>query len=229
MEFTKYNHSIQEKKIYDFWEKNDLFKPKPKENTKKFSIVIPPPNVTGSLHMGHALNNSIQDLLVRYHRMNNFETLWQPGTDHAGIATQALVERKLSSENIDKNEIGREKFIEKVWEWKEQYGDIIINQLKKLGCSCDWSRNAFTMDENLSKAVTKVFVNLFNKKLIYKDKKLVNWDTKLQTAISDLEVVQNEVQSQLYYINYSIVDSQENTYCCNNKTGNNDGRHSYCC
>ena len=207
MSSDKYIHSDVEDKIYSYWEKNRLFEPK--ENSKKFSIVIPPPNVTGSLHMGHALNNSIQDLLVRYHRMNNFETLWQPGTDHAGIATQALVERKLTSENIDKNEIGRDKFIEKVWEWKEQYGDIIINQLKKLGCSCDWSRNAFTMDENLSKSVIKVFVDLYNKELIYKDKKLVNWDTKLKTAISDLEVIQNDVQSQLYYIKYPIDETDE--------------------
>ncbi|MDA9890130.1 valine--tRNA ligase [Candidatus Pelagibacter sp.] len=207
MSNDKYIHSDVEDRIYSYWEKNELFKPK--ENTKKFSIVIPPPNVTGSLHMGHALNNSIQDLLVRYHRMNNFETLWQPGTDHAGIATQALVERKLSSENIDKNEIGREKFIEKVWEWKEQYGDIIINQLKKLGCSCDWSRNAFTMDENLSKSVVKVFVDLYNKELIYKDKKLVNWDTVLKTAISDLEVDQREVNSKIYYIKYPIEGTDE--------------------
>jgi len=202
MSSDKYIHSDVEDKIYSYWEKNELFKPR--ENSKKFSIVIPPPNVTGSLHMGHALNNSIQDLLVRYHRMNNYETLWQPGTDHAGIATQALVERKLTSEKIDKNEIGREKFIEKVWEWKEQYGDIIINQLKKLGCSCDWSRNAFTMDENLSKSVIKVFVDLYNKGLIYKDKKLVNWDTVLKTAISDLEVDQREVNSKIYYIKYPI-------------------------
>jgi valyl-tRNA synthetase len=202
MSSDKYIHSDVEDKIYSYWEKNELFKPR--ENSKKFSIVIPPPNVTGSLHMGHALNNSIQDLLVRYHRMNNYETLWQPGTDHAGIATQALVERKLASEKIDKNEIGREKFIEKVWEWKEQYGDIIINQLKKLGCSCDWSRNAFTMDENLSKSVIKVFVDLYNKGLIYKDKKLVNWDTVLKTAISDLEVDQREVNSKIYYIKYPI-------------------------
>ena len=144
MSLDKYIHSEVEDKIYSYWQNNNLFKPK--HNKKKFSIVIPPPNITGSLHMGHALNNSIQDLLVRYHRMNNFETLWQPGTDHAGIATQALVEKYLSSKNISKKEIGREKFIEKVWEWKNQYGDIIVNQLKKLGCSCDWSRNAFTMD-----------------------------------------------------------------------------------
>jgi len=172
MNTDKYNHAQIEDNIYLYWEKNNLFKPK--KNKKKFSIVIPPPNVTGRLHMGHALNNSIQDLLTRFHRMNNFETLWQPGTDHAGIATQALVEQKLSTQNIKKNEIGREKFIKKVWEWKKEYGDIIINQLKKLGCSCDWSRTAFTMDDNLSESVLKVFVELHKKKLIYKAKKLVN-------------------------------------------------------
>ena len=207
MNEDKYIHSEVEDKIYSYWEKNNLFKPT--KNKKKFSIVIPPPNITGSLHMGHALNNSIQDLLIRYHRMNNYETLWQPGTDHAGIATQALVEKQLTSEKIDKNEIGREKFIEKVWEWKQQYGDIIINQLKKLGCSCDWSRNAFTMDENLSKSVIKVFVELHKKKLIYKAEKLVNWDTVLKTAISDLEVDQREVNSLMYYIKYPIDNSNE--------------------
>ena len=209
MEFTKYNHSIQEKKIYDFWEKNNLFKPSTQKAKKTFSIVIPPPNITGKLHMGHALNNSLQDVLIRYYRMNGYETLWQPGTDHAGIATQAIVEKNLAIVNINKNDIGREKFLEKVWEWKAESGNIILEQLKKLGCSCDWSRSRFTMDNEMSKAVTKVFVALFNKKLIYKDKKLVNWDTKLQTAISDLEVVQNEVQSQLYYITYSIFDSDK--------------------
>ncbi len=207
MSFDKYEHNNVENKIYDYWEKNELFKPK--ENAKKFSIVIPPPNVTGSLHMGHALNNSIQDVLTRFHRMNNYETLWQPGTDHAGIATQALVEKKLAKNGVKKNDLGREKFIDKVWEWKNQYGDIIINQLKKLGCSCDWSRNAFTMDENLSKSVIKVFVDLYNKKLIYKSKKLVNWDVVLKTAISDLEVDQREVNSKLYYINYPIDGSDK--------------------
>ena len=211
MEFKKYNHSIQEKKIYDFWEKNNLFKPSLKKKNKKktFSIVIPPPNITGKLHMGHALNNTLQDVLIRYYRMNGHETLWQPGTDHAGIATQAIVEKNLAKENISKNEIGRDKFLEKVWEWKAESGGLILEQLKKIGCSCDWSRSRFTMDDQMSKAVTKVFVDLYNKKLIYKDKKLVNWDTKLQTAISDLEVVQNEVQSQLYYIKYAISDSIE--------------------
>ena len=207
MSSDKYIHSKVEDKIYSYWEKNKLFTPK--KNKKKFSIVIPPPNITGSLHMGHALNNSIQDLLTRYHRMNNFETLWQPGTDHAGIATQALVERKLSLENISKNEIGRKKFIKKVWDWKKQYGDVIINQLKKLGCSCDWSRNAFTMDDNLSKSVIKVFVELYKKKLIYKAEKLINWDTVLKTAISDLEVDQREVNSKLYHIKYPIEGSND--------------------
>ena len=207
MSSDKYIHSEVENKIYSYWEKNNLFKPK--KNKKSFSIVIPPPNVTGSLHMGHALNNSIQDLLTRFHRMNNYETLWQPGTDHAGIATQALVEKKLANDGIKKNDLGRDKFIEKVWEWKNQYGDIIINQLKKLGCSCDWSRNAFTMDDNLSKSVIKVFVDLYNKDLIYKSKKLVNWDVVLKTAISDLEVDQREVNSKLYHIRYPIENSDE--------------------
>ena len=207
MNSDKYIHSEVEDRIYSYWEKNELFKPK--SNSKKFSIIIPPPNVTGSLHMGHALNNSIQDFLIRYYRMNNYETLWQPGTDHAGIATQALVERKLEKENIDKNILGREKFIEKVWEWKNQYGDIIINQLKKLGCSCDWSRNAFTMDKNLSKSVIKVFVELNKKNLIYKAEKLVNWDTVLKTAISDLEVDQREMNSKIYYIRYPIENSSD--------------------
>ena len=207
MGLGKYNHKEVENRIYSYWEKNKLFKPR--KNKKTFSIVIPPPNVTGSLHMGHALNNSLQDVLTRYHRMNSFETLWQPGTDHAGIATQALVEKNLKAKNIDKNKIGRQKFIKKVWEWKDNYGEKIINQLKKLGCSCDWSRNAFTMDENLSKSVIKVFVDLYKKKLIYKSKKLVNWDTVLKTAISDLEVDQREVNSKLYYIKYQIENSSD--------------------
>jgi len=207
MGLGKYNHKKVESRIYSYWEKNKLFKPR--KNKKTFSIVIPPPNVTGSLHMGHALNNSLQDVLIRFHRMNNFETLWQPGTDHAGIATQALVEKNLKSKNIDKNKLGREKFIKKVWDWKSEYGEKIINQLKKLGCSCDWSRNAFTMDNNLSRSVIKVFVELYKKKLIYKSKKLVNWDTVLKTAISDLEVDQREVNSKLYYIKYKIENSSE--------------------
>jgi len=203
MENSNYNHTSIESEIYNYWEKNDFFKPK-KNKKKHFSIVIPPPNVTGSLHMGHALNNSLQDLLIRFYRMNGYETLWQPGTDHAGIATQAVVEKKLSEKGINKNQIGREKFINEVWNWKKESGDKILNQLKKLGCSCDWSRNRFTMDKDLSEAVIKTFVQLYKKKIIYKDTKLVNWDTKLETAISDLEVEQREVQSNLYFIKYKI-------------------------
>ena len=205
MQNSNYNHTNIENEIYEYWEKNKFFKPK-KNNKKHFSIVIPPPNVTGSLHMGHALNNSLQDLLVRFYRMNGYETLWQPGTDHAGIATQMVVEKKLLEKGINKKQLGRNKFIEAVWKWKEESGDQILNQLKKLGCSCDWSRNRFTMDKDLSKAVIKTFVQLFQKKIIYKDTKLVNWDTKLETAISYLEVEQKEVQSNLYYIKYKIVE-----------------------
>ncbi len=207
MQNPNYNHLSIENEIYDYWEKNKFFKPK-KNNKKYFSIVIPPPNVTGNLHMGHALNNSIQDLLIRFYRMNGYETLWQPGTDHAGIATQAVVEKQLLKKRITKDQLGRDKFIEEVWKWKKESGDQILNQLKKLGCSCDWSRNRFTMDEDLSKAVTKSFVKLYENKLIYKDTKLVNWDTKLETAISDLEVVQKEIQSNLYYIKYKIVGEE---------------------
>ena len=207
MEFKKYNHLEEEKKISDFWIKKGSFKPKKGKLKNTFSIVIPPPNVTGRLHMGHALNNSLQDVLVRFNRMKGNETLWQPGTDHAGIATQAVIEKNLEKEGIKKNDLGREKFIKKVWQWKEESGGIILDQLKKLGCSCDWSRTRFTMDKDLSHAVIKVFVELYNNKLIYKDKKLVNWDTQLQTAISDLEVIQKDVQSQLYYIDYQIENS----------------------
>ena len=207
MEFKKYNHLEEEKKISEYWIKNSCFKPKKGKSNKKFSVVIPPPNITGRLHMGHALNNSLQDVLVRFNRMKGLETLWQPGTDHAGIATQAIVEKNLAKEGLNKKDLGRDKFIERVWKWKEESGGVILEQLKKLGCSCDWSRTRFTMDEDLTKAVTKVFVDLYKKKLIYKDKKLVNWDTQLQTAISDLEVIQREEQSQLYYIDYQIDNS----------------------
>ena len=208
MEFKKYNHKEEEKRVSDFWINKGLFKPR-KTKLKKFSIVIPPPNVTGRLHMGHALNNSLQDVLVRFYRMRGFETLWQPGTDHAGIATQAVVEKNLENKDIKKNDLGRDKFIEEVWKWKEESGGIILDQLKKLGCSCDWSRTRFTMDKDLSRAVIKVFVDLYYNKLIYKDKKLVNWDTHLQTAISDLEVIQKDVQSQLYYIDYHLENSKK--------------------
>ena len=208
MEFEKYNHLKEEKKISEFWIKKGYFKPKKGKSKKTFSIVIPPPNITGRLHMGHALNNSLQDVLIRFNRMKGIECLWQPGTDHAGIATQAVVEKNIKNEGLNKSDLGREKFIKKIWKWKEESGGMILDQLKKLGCSCDWSRTRFTMDKELSNAVVKVFVKLYNDKLIYKDKKLVNWDTQLQTAISDLEVVQKDVSSQLYYINYKIEGSE---------------------
>ena len=208
--FGSYSHEKIEKKIYSFWEKKKLFKPiKNKDKKKYFSIVIPPPNVTGSLHMGHALNNTIQDLLIRFKRNQGFETLWQPGTDHAGIATQMVVEKQLALKGLNRKELGREKFIKEIWKWKDQSGNEIISQLKKLGSSCDWSRERFTMDEGLSKSVIKVFVDLHKKKLIYKDLKLVNWDPVLQTAVSDLEVIQKEINGKLYYIKYGIKDSDQ--------------------
>ena len=190
-----------ETEIYQEWIDEGCFKPTYNFD-KNFSICIPPPNVTGSLHMGHALNNTIQDILVRYHRMNGYNTLWQPGTDHAGIATQMVVERNLEEKNIYRKDLSREEFIKKVWEWKEYSGSTIINQLKRLGSSCDWSRERFTMDEGLSSAVRKVFVSLYNEGLIYKGQTLVNWDTKFKTAISDLEVVPTDVSTQIYYIKY---------------------------
>ncbi|MDB3973540.1 valine--tRNA ligase [Alphaproteobacteria bacterium] len=196
-----------ETEIYQEWIDQGCFKPSYNFD-KNFSICIPPPNVTGSLHMGHALNNTIQDILVRYHRMNGFNTLWQPGTDHAGIATQMVVERNLEEKNIYRKNLTREEFIEKVWQWKEYSGSTIINQLKRLGSSCDWSRERFTMDDGLSAAVRKVFVSLYNEGLIYKGQTLVNWDTKFKTAISDLEVVSTDVSTQIYYIKYSSSNGQ---------------------
>jgi len=204
------NKKEYENEIYQLWLDKECFKPKYNFD-KNFSICIPPPNVTGSLHMGHALNNTIQDILTRYHRMNGFNTLWQPGTDHAGIATQMVVERNLAEKNIYRKDLTREEFIEKIWEWKEYSGSTIINQLKRLGSSCDWSRERFTMDEGLSSAVRKVFVKLYTEGLIYKDKALVNWDTKFKTAISDLEVVPTDVSTQIYYIKYPSSNSESIT------------------
>ncbi len=189
------------------WEDARAFKAGRPErrDAKPFTIVIPPPNVTGSLHMGHALNNTLQDVLCRFERMRGRDVLWQPGTDHAGIATQMVVERQLMErQQPGRREMGREKFLERVWQWKEESGGTIVNQLKRLGASCDWSRERFTMDEGLSRAVVKVFVQLHREGLIYKDKRLVNWDPKLLTAISDLEVQQIEVKGSLWYLRYPI-------------------------
>jgi len=196
-----------ESRLYEAWEKGGSFKPGRKPKAEPYTIVIPPPNVTGSLHMGHALNNTIQDILVRFERMRGRDVLWQPGTDHAGIATQMVVERLLAKENnTDRRSMGREAFLKRVWEWKAESGGTIVNQLKRLGASCDWSRERFTMDEGLSAAVRKVFVQLYKDGLIYKDKRLVNWDPKLLTAISDLEVVQKEIKGNLWHIKYPVVD-----------------------
>ncbi len=199
-----YNPKDFEEQIYAQWEKDGDFKPDMRSDKDAFAIVIPPPNVTGVLHMGHALDDTLQDILIRYNRMLGKKVLWQPGMDHAGIATQMVVERNLAKEGITRHDLGREKFIETVWKWKEQSGGTICKQLRRLGASCDWSRERFTMDEGLSRAVRKIFVNLYKDGLIYKAKKLVNWDSKFMTAVSDLEVVQKETVGKMYYYKYPI-------------------------
>ncbi|MEQ8710416.1 MAG: valine--tRNA ligase [Rhodospirillales bacterium] len=193
-----------ERAHYSDWESNGLFKARADANADPYTIVIPPPNVTGSLHMGHALNNTLQDVLIRVHRMQGRNTLWQPGTDHAGIATQMVVERQLGEQGVTRHDLGRDAFIDKVWDWKAESGGTITRQLRRLGASCDWSRERFTMDDGLSDAVKKVFVALHKKGLIYRDKRLVNWDPKLHTAISDLEVEQREVAGKLWHFRYPI-------------------------
>lgn len=201
-----------EDKWYSFWEKNGYFAPDAKTSKPPFCIVIPPPNITGSLHMGHALNATIQDILARWKRMLGYNVLWLPGTDHAGIATQNVVERELSKEGIDRHKLGRESFIEKVWKWKSEYGGRIIYQLKKLGASCDWSRERFTLDEGLSMAVREVFVRLFEDGLIYRDGRLINWCPRCRTALSDLEVEYEEVEGKLYYIRYPLADGSKSHF-----------------
>jgi len=197
-----------EEKWYRYWEENRLFRAETKSGKKPFCIVIPPPNVTGSLHMGHALNNTLQDILCRYKRMKGYSVLWQPGTDHAGIATQNVVEKDLAAKGTDRHQVGRERFVELVWEWREKYGGVIINQLKRLGCSCDWSRERFTMDEGLSKAVKEVFVNLYEEGLIYRGDYIINWCPRCQTALADLEVEHEDLDSSLYYIRYMFEDGK---------------------
>ena len=205
-----FDFATAEQRIYKEWEATGAFRAKnplkPLVDAKPYTIMIPPPNITGSLHMGHALNNSLQDIMVRYHRLKNFETHWQPGTDHASIATQQVVEKKLALEQTDRHTLGREKFLARVWEWKEESGGMITQQLRRLGASPDWQSERFTMDEGLSKAVTRAFVQLYNDGLIYKAKRMVNWDPKMETAISDLEVVPTEVRGKLYYIRYPLAE-----------------------
>ncbi len=203
-----YHPEEVETRRYEEWEHSGAFAPgqvpEVGGNGQPYTIVIPPPNVTGSLHMGHALNNTLQDILIRYHRMKGDQALWQPGTDHAGIATQMVVERMLEAEGVKRTDLGRDKFVERVWDWKAESGGTITKQLRRLGASCDWSRERFTMDEGLSKAVVKVFVELHKQGLIYRDKRLVNWDPKLHTAISDLEVEQRETKGKMWYFKYPI-------------------------
>ena len=199
-----------EPKIYEKWEKSGAFSPIKDENAQTFSMVIPPPNVTGSLHLGHALNNTLQDILARFERMRGKAVLWQPGLDHAGIATQMVVERQLAQAggNESRASLGREKFIERVWEWKAESGGTIVSQLRRLGASCDWSRERFTMDEGLSAAVRKVFVQLHKEGLIYRDKRLVNWDPHFQTAISDLEVINEEKDGHFWHFKYPLENGE---------------------
>ena len=201
-----YEFKEVEKRWYASWQADKNFSAKMDPERDSFSIVIPPPNVTGVLHVGHALNNTLQDVLIRYKRMMGLNALWVPGTDHAGIATQNVVERQLASEDKTRHDLGRDKFIERVWQWREEKGGTIINQLKHLGCSCDWDRERFTMDEGLSKAVRTVFVRLFKEGLIYKGDYIVNWCPRCHTALADDEVEHEDKKGKLYHIRYPFAD-----------------------
>ena len=207
---TKYDPQLIENKWYKFWEDSKLFASKP-DGRPAFSVVIPPPNVTGVLHMGHMLNNTIQDILVRRARMMGFNACWVPGTDHASIATEAKVVNMLKEKGIDKRDLSRDEFLKYAWEWKEKHGGIILKQLRHLGASCDWDRTSFTMDDKLSEAVIDVFVDLYNKGKIYRGVRMVNWDPKSLTAVSDEEVIYKEEQSKLYYVRYKI-EGTDNDY-----------------
>ena len=190
--------------LYEAWERDGAFAARPGSNAQPFTIMIPPPNVTGSLHVGHALTNTIQDVLIRWRRMQGRDALWQPGTDHAGIAAQMVVERQLAAGGQTRQQIGRDAFVDRVWEWKAQSGGTITGQLRRLGSSLDWQRERFTMDAGLSDAVREVFVTLHRQGLIYRDRRLVNWDPKFQSAISDLEVESREVKGSLWHIRYPV-------------------------
>lgn len=195
-----------EASLYQKWDESGLFACDPHSTKPPYTIMMPPPNVTGSLHLGHALTYTLQDVLIRFKRLSGYDVLWQPGTDHAGIATQMVVERRLEAEGISRHDLGREKFVEKVWEWKTYSGNAIVEQQRRLGITPDWARQRFTLDEGLNEAVRKVFVTLYNQGLIYRDKRLVNWDSKLQTAVSDLEAISQDVKGHLWYIAYPLVD-----------------------
>jgi valyl-tRNA synthetase len=205
----RYSPAEVEGRIYAWWEEKGYFKSEDVSTKPPFCIILPPPNVTGSLHMGHALDHTIQDVLIRWKRMSGFNALWLPGTDHAGIATQSVVERELKKEGRSRRDLGREKFVEKVWEWKAAYGGRIYGQMKRLGDSCDWERATFTLDEGVSRAVRKVFVDLYKRSLIYKGTRLINWSWPLETAISDLEVEHRETKGALYYVEYPVEGSEQ--------------------
>ena len=202
---SKYNPADVEGKWYQYWLDHKLFSSKP-DGREPYTVVIPPPNVTGVLHMGHMLNNTIQDILVRRARMMGKNACWVPGTDHASIATEAKVVNRLAQQGIKKTDLTREEFLKHAWAWTEEHGGIILKQLRKLGASCDWDRTAFTMDEARSKSVIKVFVDLYNKGLIYRGVRMVNWDPKALTALSDEEVIYKEEHSKLYHLKYYVVE-----------------------
>src|SRR5229473_7308152 len=199
-----YRPETVETRQYQAWQRTGAFAADPSSGKPPYTIMMPPPNVTGSLHMGHALNFTLQDILIRFERMRGRDALWQPGTDHAGIATEIVVTNQLAERQIDKRDFGREKFIERVWEWKAESGGAIVNQLRRLGCSPDWRRERFTMDPGLAAAVRKVFVQLYREGLIYRDKRLVNWDPEMMTAISDLEVQPTEVKGHMWHFRYPL-------------------------
>ena len=198
-----------EDKIYKYWIDGEYFKATVDSKKEPYTIVIPPPNITGVLHMGHALDETLQDILIRYKRMSGYSTLWLPGTDHASIATEAKVVEKMAQEGLKKEDVGREGFLERAWEWKKQYGGTIVSQLKKLGCSCDWSRERFTMDEGCNKAVREVFVNLYNKELIYRGERIINWCPHCKTSISDAEVNYEEQAGYFWHLRYRIKGTED--------------------
>jgi len=208
-----YNPKENENKIYRLWEKSGYFNPDKLKipKAKTYTIVIPPPNITGELHMGHALNAFIQDILIRWKRMQGFQTLWVPGTDHAGIATQNVVEKKLKKQGINRHDLGREKFLKEIWKWQKKYGHLILEQLKKLGCSCDWSRTKFTMDKDYQEAVKAAFLYYYKKKLIYRGERVINWCPRCQTSLSDLELEYQEKKGNLWYIKYRIKNQESKT------------------
>ena len=205
----KYLPKEFEERLYEEWEKKGYFKPSMDKNKEAYCIMMPPPNVTGKLHMGHALDGTIQDILIRYKRMNGYNTLWLPGTDHAAISTEMKVVQKLKEEGKTKQDLGREKFLDEAWEWTHKYGGIIQEQQRKLGCSCDWERTRFTLDDGMSDAVLEQFIRLYNKGLIYKGKRMVNWCPSCNTSISDAEVEYKEEPSHLWHIRYKITGTKD--------------------